>query len=74
MLGVPRDLNLALRYADDVLLLSAGRVAAAGPIHATLTAELTGNIFGLPLHRHTVECNTLLPWDPSGTGPCRVGS
>ena len=34
---VLHDLNLALRYADDVWLIDAGRLAAAGPWHEVMT-------------------------------------
>ncbi len=51
VLVVLHDLNLALRYADDVLLLAAGRVAAGGPVAGTLTAALASALFGLSLRR-----------------------
>lgn len=42
------DLSLALRYADDVLLLSSeGRVHAAGPCAQTLRSENLQALFGL---------------------------
>ena len=44
---VLHDLNLALRYADDVLLLAGGRVTAAGPAHAVLTPACIARHWGV---------------------------
>ncbi|WP_019203657.1 ABC transporter ATP-binding protein [Tsukamurella sp. 1534] len=40
------DLSLAGQYADRLVLLAAGRVAASGPPREVLTAELIGTHFG----------------------------
>ncbi|MCC6375686.1 MAG: ABC transporter ATP-binding protein [Microbacteriaceae bacterium] len=39
------DLNLALSYSDEVVVLSEGRVVASGPVHDTLTSELVSEVF-----------------------------
>lgn len=39
VVAVLHDLNLALRYADDVLLLARGEAACHGPVGDVLTAE-----------------------------------
>jgi iron complex transport system ATP-binding protein len=39
------DLNLALRYADRIALLSEGRVIAVGEPEHVLTAELIERVF-----------------------------
>ncbi len=44
---VLHDLNLALRYADDALVLSRGGVVAAGPVATSLTPELIESVFGM---------------------------
>src|SRR5439155_7546557 len=45
---VVHDVNLALRYCDQALLLSAGE-ALAGPAPALLTAERLSSLYGVPL-------------------------
>jgi iron complex transport system ATP-binding protein len=47
---VLHDLNLAAAYADRVVMLDAGRVAATGTPASVLTAELVGQVY-----RHPVE-------------------
>lgn len=47
VLAVLHDLNLALAYADDLVALSGGRVAAAGDIAHTLSPALVGEVFGV---------------------------
>ena len=41
------DLNLALRFCDQIVLLADRGVAAAGPAKDSLTAELIGRIYGV---------------------------
>jgi len=40
------DLNQALAYSDEIVLLSAGRVVASGTPHAVLTPETIERVFG----------------------------
>lgn len=47
VLVVLHDLNLALRYADDVVLMSAGRVHAQGPTEAVLTSDHLEAVYGV---------------------------
>lgn len=47
VLAILHDLNLVLAYADDVVVLRAGRVFAAGPVAAALTPELIRDVFGV---------------------------
>lgn len=44
---VLHDLAAAAAHADDVIVLDAGRVVAAGTPAETLTAELIGEVYGL---------------------------
>jgi iron-siderophore transport system ATP-binding protein len=44
---VLHDLNLAARYADHLVALRAGRVAAAGPPGEVLTEDLLADVFAL---------------------------
>jgi iron complex transport system ATP-binding protein len=45
--GVVHDLNLAARFADQLVLLDRGRVAAAGAAAEVLTAERVRDVFGV---------------------------
>jgi ABC-type cobalamin/Fe3+-siderophores transport system ATPase subunit len=45
---VLHDLNLASSFADDVIMLRAGKVIAAGPVAATITASNVENVFDIP--------------------------
>lgn len=47
ILAALHDLALAAAYADTVIVLSAGRVVAAGPPAATLTPELIAEVYGV---------------------------
>ena len=52
VLVVLHDLNLALGYADDVLVLRAGAVAATGPVAETITTALVRSVFGIDADLH----------------------
>lgn len=41
------DLNLAARFVDQVVILDAGRVHAAGPPNAVLNAEMLAQVFAI---------------------------
>jgi iron complex transport system ATP-binding protein len=45
--GVVHDLNLAARFADQIVLLNRGRVVAAGAAAEVLTAERIREVFGV---------------------------
>jgi iron complex transport system ATP-binding protein len=47
VVAVLHDLNQAARYADHMVLLKAGRVAAAGHSEAVMTVESIGLVFGI---------------------------
>jgi iron complex transport system ATP-binding protein len=49
VLAVLHDLNLAAAYADHLVLLSAGRVAAAGPPADVLRPETLESVFAIPM-------------------------
>lgn len=55
VLIVLHDLNLALNYADEILLLHHGRVAAGGSPEAALTDDILQNVFEVFI---TIEKNT----------------
>ncbi|MDQ1195012.1 iron complex transport system ATP-binding protein [Rhizobium sp. SORGH_AS 787] len=44
---VLHDLNLASTFADDVIMLKAGRVLASGPVAATITPANVSDVFDL---------------------------
>jgi iron complex transport system ATP-binding protein len=45
--GVVHDLNLAARFADHILIIDGGRLAAAGPPGEVLTADRIRETFGV---------------------------
>jgi iron complex transport system ATP-binding protein len=49
VVAVMQDLNLAARYADDVWLLHAGKLAAAGSWERVLRAEVLEPVYGVKL-------------------------
>ncbi|TVR50773.1 MAG: heme ABC transporter ATP-binding protein [Puniceicoccaceae bacterium] len=51
VLAVLHDLNLALTYADDALLLHQGRLQASGPITEVLCPYWIQRCFGLPVRQ-----------------------
>ncbi|HNO78880.1 MAG TPA: ABC transporter ATP-binding protein [Phycisphaerae bacterium] len=51
---VTHDLNLARRFSDDALLLSAGHVAAKGPTETVLVPETLEAVYGVGFK--TAEC------------------
>ncbi|WP_278264411.1 ABC transporter ATP-binding protein [Nocardia sp. AG03] len=44
---VLHDLNLAIRYSDELVVMAAGRIVARGKPAEIITAELLGEVFGL---------------------------
>lgn len=51
---VLHDLNLALAYADDAVLLGDGRVLAQGPVRDVLDAEAVARGFGIDAELHAL--------------------
>ena len=47
---VLHDLNLAARYADELIAMSDGRIHASGPAEQVITSELVRDVFGLDCH------------------------
>lgn len=47
---VLHDLNLAARYADHIVMLKDGRIAASGEPQAVLTDETLREVFGVEVH------------------------
>ncbi len=44
---ITHDLNLASEFADEIIMLKGGKVAASGPPRQVLTAENVKNVFGV---------------------------
>jgi iron complex transport system ATP-binding protein len=51
ILAASHDLNLSAAFADELLLLHEGRVAAAGPPADVLRPELLSAVYGLAIDR-----------------------
>ena len=49
VVAILHDLNLAAAFADRIVVLNHGRVAADGSIDATLTADMLAGVFGVHL-------------------------
>ncbi|MCB1961166.1 MAG: ABC transporter ATP-binding protein [Rhodocyclaceae bacterium] len=52
---VLHDLNLAARFADQVILLDGRGGVVAGPADAVLQADVLSDAFGHPLRRHVID-------------------
>ena len=50
VIAILHDLNLAAMFADRLVVMSRGRIAAAGPPHEVLNDALIGAVFDVPLH------------------------
>ena len=50
VLAILHDLNLAAMYADRLVVLSGGQLAAEGPAEAVLTEALVREVFDLAVH------------------------
>jgi len=54
--GVVHDLNLAARFADQILVLNGGRIVAHGTPAEVLTTERITQVFGVePTMVHTAD-------------------
>jgi ABC-type cobalamin/Fe3+-siderophores transport system ATPase subunit len=62
------NVNLAARFADDLLLMRAGRLLAQGSPDAVLTVARIANAYEWPVHitRHTAGAPQLVPLDAAG--------
>jgi iron complex transport system ATP-binding protein len=59
---VTHNINLAARYADRLVLLDRGRVAADGPAHAVLTRDRLEQVYHWPVHiRHEDGAPQVVP-------------
>ncbi|GAB3998642.1 ABC transporter ATP-binding protein [Nocardioides marmoraquaticus] len=63
---VLHDLNLAARYCDDLLLLSAdGEVVGQGPVADVLDPDLLARVYGLPVRRLELDGEIHLLFRPA---------
>ena len=60
------DLNQAASVADEIVLLSAGRVAAVGPPAAALTSDRLSEVYGLPIEVDTDPATGFVRVHPRG--------
>jgi iron complex transport system ATP-binding protein len=47
VVAILHDVNLALRYADDAVLIKDGRIVADGPVREVLTAQRVSEVFSV---------------------------
>ncbi|MDX2356841.1 heme ABC transporter ATP-binding protein [Dietzia sp. PP-33] len=71
---VLHDLELAAAWSDRLVMISDGRIRAAGPPHQVLTAELVEEVYRQPVlvHRHPVTGDLLVTPDRRGSRPTRT--
>lgn len=67
VLAVLHDLNLALAYADEAIVLADGRVAARGALPATLSPELVARLYGVRVQivTHTASARPQFAFAPA---------
>jgi iron complex transport system ATP-binding protein len=66
-LAVTHDLGLAARYADRVLVVSKGRLAAAGPPGTALAEDVLAAVFRVGVFRAEHEQKpVIVPWRANG--------
>jgi iron complex transport system ATP-binding protein len=63
--AILHDVNLALRYADDTVVLKDGGVFAAGPTREVVTPEMVREVFGVEAERF--EGGDRIPFIVTGT-------
>ena len=67
MIVALHDLNLALKYADSVVLLKNGRIYAEGAPKDVLTRETVAGVYGVDAERVETESGTFIhPYEPVG--------
>lgn len=54
VMAILHDLNLAACYADNLVLLHAGRIVAQGPVKTVLTEANLNAVFGVSLRLHEI--------------------
>jgi iron complex transport system ATP-binding protein len=57
VLAVLHDLNLAAAYADRIVLMSAGRIAAAGTATEVLRDDLLSEVYGCPVRTNAAPAD-----------------
>ena len=65
VLAVLHDLNLAAAYADRIVLMSAGRIAAQGTAAQVLRDDLLSQVYGCPVRTNAAPADGrpfVLPW------------
>ncbi|WP_210440231.1 ABC transporter ATP-binding protein [Nocardioides xinjiangensis] len=65
---VLHDLNLAIRYCDDVVLLGDGGIAATGPVADVMTPEVLEPVYGIGIERVRAGGRLHLLLDPLPAG------
>jgi iron complex transport system ATP-binding protein len=62
-IAVTHDLGLAARYADRVLVVAEGRLAAAGPPETALAPDVLTAVFRIAVFRTEHEAKPIVvPW------------
>lgn len=57
---VLHDLNLAAAFADRVIILNSGRIAADGAPRQSMTEDLLSKVYGIPLSAHLIAARLVV--------------
>ena len=57
MLAILHDLNLAAAYADELVVMSRGRIARAGQRALVLRDDLLSDVYGCPVRTNAAPAN-----------------
>ena len=63
VVAVLHDLDLALKYADEIILLSKGRVEITGTPEETVNSGKLGSVFGVKCESITINGQTVFHFD-----------
>ncbi|MGC3938291.1 heme ABC transporter ATP-binding protein [Roseobacter sp. EG26] len=68
VIAVMHDLNLSAMFADEIILMKAGRIISSGAADQALTNDTLSYAYGCPVQTRTVPQNTGWFFLPQGAG------
>ncbi|MEL7649016.1 MAG: ABC transporter ATP-binding protein [Sedimentibacter sp.] len=70
VIGVFHDLNLAMKMADNVLLMDKGKIAAYGKTKDVISSRLLSDVYEMDVAGYMIE--SLKQWEAVDNGPYRT--
>jgi iron complex transport system ATP-binding protein len=70
VIGVLHDLNLAMKLADNVLLLDKGNIAAYGKTEDIVSSEVINEVYDMDVAGYMVD--SLKHWESFGNRPVKL--